>query len=177
MSHLHGADEADDLDMEPGVRVAPPNEPDELNNPLRELLAAYAHEAWSGWMHQMFEYGGYATIEVEDNGQPLTFWTMKPEKYERWQRQMKTPYADLPESEKPSDRQEAASLFDLIVGGLDLGGCLLIPVGSDPKAIAELLERALPPEAWVKFVQVVLDVTSDVDNHCGLAVRSGDRRE
>lgn len=64
----------------------------------REQLADYAHAAWSGWWLYAFSKG-----TVNDDGS-LTFpaWAV-----ERWTRQMKTPYADLPESEKASDRAEA----------------------------------------------------------------------
>ena len=48
---------------------------------LRELLANYAHDTWANWTIYMFEQGGYATIEADDGGEMLTFWTMKPEKY------------------------------------------------------------------------------------------------
>jgi len=33
---------------------------------------------------------------------------------ERWQRQMNTPYAELPEEEKNSDREEADKVLQLI---------------------------------------------------------------
>jgi hypothetical protein len=71
-----------------------------MTDEQRELLAAYAHEAWSGWMKYMLNekrgwhdnYGG---------------WTIAAEYVDRWTRQMNTPYADLPEYEKISDRAEA----------------------------------------------------------------------
>lgn len=80
----------------------------------REQLAAYAHEAWSGWMKYQFEHGGFSTIEADDDGKTVTFWTMNPEKYERWQRQMNTAYTDLPESEKVSDRDEADNILAIV---------------------------------------------------------------
>lgn len=81
---------------------------------LREGFAEYAHEAWAGWMKWMFEEGGFSTIQADDNGKTVTFWTMKPEKYERWQRQMNTPYADLPDGEKESDRLEADRMIEVM---------------------------------------------------------------
>lgn len=72
----------------------------------REKLAAYAHEAWSGWMKYMFSrcgdkrLGGGYCIPVE--------------LVERWQRQMTTPYTDLPENEKESDREEADKIMKLL---------------------------------------------------------------
>lgn len=73
---------------------------------MREPLAALAHEQWSGWMRYMFSTGTF-----NDDGT----WTMPAWAVERWQRQMNTPYAELPEAEKTSDRLEAdkvLALFD-----------------------------------------------------------------
>ncbi|MCL4863980.1 MAG: hypothetical protein KJZ93_31520 [Caldilineaceae bacterium] len=76
---------------------------------LREALAAYAHEAWSGWMKYM--------IDVK-RGWPDAYggWTIAAESLERWRRQMNTDYADLPESEKASDRAEADKMLAIIRG-------------------------------------------------------------
>lgn len=73
---------------------------------LREKLAALAHEQWSGWMRYMF-----SKAPVNEDGS----WTMPAWAVERWQRQMQTPYSDLSEEEKASDRTEAGrvlALFD-----------------------------------------------------------------
>ena len=53
-----------------------------------ELLAAIVHERWSRWMRWMFAH-----------------WT--EENIARWKHQMNTPYAELPEHSKESDRKEA----------------------------------------------------------------------
>lgn len=65
---------------------------------LREQLAEYAHERWSGWMEYLFDKSpinpvGAATIPIE--------------RVERWWRLMRTDYANLREEEKESDRDEA----------------------------------------------------------------------
>jgi len=74
------------------------------NDEIREALAAYAHEAWSGWMQYLFgkcaEEGGTLIIPV---------WAVA-----RWTRQMSTAYADLPESEKASDRAEADKMLAIL---------------------------------------------------------------
>lgn len=71
----------------------------------REALAEYAHEAWSGWMKYLF-----VKCEKNDDGEiVIPRWA-----YERWQRQMNTPYADLPESEKESDRLEADRMLEVL---------------------------------------------------------------
>lgn len=82
---------------------------------LIEKLADYAHEAWSGWMKYMFDKGAingfWQMSEAEAIG-----WTMPKELYQRWLRQSLTPYADLPESEKESDRKEARAILAIIEG-------------------------------------------------------------
>ena len=79
-----------------------------MSNHFRELLAAYAHDAWSGWMRYLFakcERSLQQQVVIPD-------WAV-----ERWTRQMTTPYADLPEEEKQSDRKEADQMLALM--GLD----------------------------------------------------------
>jgi hypothetical protein len=67
-------------------------------NDVREQLAAYAHEAWSGWMRYLFE----KSQANPDGTVTIPAWAV-----DRWRRQMDTPYAALPEAEKASDRAEA----------------------------------------------------------------------
>lgn len=64
---------------------------------LREVLAALAHEQWSGWMRYLFS-----------RCQPFRDGYEIPHEWaSRWERQMDTPYAELREDEKESDRKEA----------------------------------------------------------------------
>ncbi len=72
-------------------------------NDLREKLAAQAHAAWSGWMEYLF---GKCMGEKSALGQYQDI-TIPADLVARWSRQMQTPYADLPENEKASDRVEA----------------------------------------------------------------------
>lgn len=73
---------------------------------LTESLANYAHEAWSGWMRYLFE----KSTHNDDGTITIPAWAV-----ERWQRQMNTPYVDLPESEKDSDRAEAEKMLAITV--------------------------------------------------------------
>lgn len=73
---------------------------------IREMLAAYSHDsAWSGWMRYMI---GKGTLNPDGS------WTMPAWAVERWTRQMNTPYAELPEQEKNSDREEADKMLAII---------------------------------------------------------------
>lgn len=71
----------------------------------RELLAAYAHEAWSGWMRYLWD-----KAIANENGTL----TLPVVAVERWRRQMTTAYADLPEDEKRSDRKEADEMLAIV---------------------------------------------------------------
>lgn len=76
------------------------------SNILREALAAYAHDgAWSGWMKYQFSKG-----DLNPDGS----WTMPAWAVERWMRQMNTPYNQLSESERASDRAEADKMLAII---------------------------------------------------------------
>ena len=73
-------------------------------NDLREQLAAYSHEAWSQWMRYQFD----------KCGRNIDFYFIPIGFVERWTRQMSTPYDQLPESEKKSDRDEADKILALL---------------------------------------------------------------
>lgn len=85
-----------------------PKEGNELYQPteLRESLASYAHDAWSGWMSYLF---GRSTRNT-DGTVTIPKWAV-----ERWDRQVSTPYKDLSESEKESDRAEADKMIETMV--------------------------------------------------------------
>lgn len=71
--------------------------PDEL----REQLAALAHEQWTGWMQHLYS-------------RCLVYRTISQDDWDRWARQMATPYANLSEAEKDSDRKEADRVLALL---------------------------------------------------------------
>ena len=71
---------------------------------MREKLAKLAHEQWVGWMKYLFN-----KCAVTGNGLTIIpSWAV-----ERWRRQMNTPYEDLPEEEKETDRKEADKILEL----------------------------------------------------------------
>jgi hypothetical protein len=78
---------------------------DEGRARAREQLAAYAHEAWSGWMRYLFSLSTYP----DSSGAKIP-----GELVERWLRQLNTPYIDLSEAEKDSDRAEADKMLDIV---------------------------------------------------------------
>ena len=74
-----------------------------VTDDLREALAAYAHESWSGWMRYMF-----SRCHHLDKGSTVI---IPFSLVLQWRRQMHTAYADLPEEEKESDRAEADKIL------------------------------------------------------------------
>ena len=79
-------------------------------NDKREALAAYAHEAWAGWMEYLFRKSDKAPNGEVVISKPLV---------DRWVRQVQTRYEDLPENEKESDRAEADKILAIIQGDDD----------------------------------------------------------
>lgn len=73
----------------------------------REALAEYAHEAWSGWMNYMFSKCLNSSLVDGDLVIPKEF-------VQRWMRQASTGYNQLPEEEKPSDREQADKILTII---------------------------------------------------------------
>lgn len=72
---------------------------------VREQLAAYAHDAWAGWMKYLFE----KSTKNADGTATIPAWAV-----ERWTFQMNTPYSELPENMKPSDREEADKMLKIV---------------------------------------------------------------
>ena len=73
-----------------------------LENPeLVERLAAIEHERWSVWMRHLFSKCGISHFRNGVESLEIPAWAG-----EQWKRQMNTPYADLTEAEKESDRVE-----------------------------------------------------------------------
>jgi hypothetical protein len=80
-----------------GTSGADVSEQDELI----EKLAALSHEQWAGWTRWMMDmWGAY-----HESGELYR---------SRWKRQMLTPYAELSEAEKESDRIEARKMLAVV---------------------------------------------------------------
>lgn len=87
---------------------------------LKEELADYCHDAWSRWMRYMVSKGRLTTERQEFD---RTYWTqmeVPSALISRWNRQMKMPYNELPESEKGTDRDEAEKILSIVLKYLEL---------------------------------------------------------
>ena len=67
---------------------------------LREALAAVSHEIWIHWMEYLMPKALKGAYD--------------PETLARWQRQMATPYPELSEKEKESDRHQADKIMEAV---------------------------------------------------------------
>jgi hypothetical protein len=72
---------------------------------LVERLAALEHERWSGWMRYLFTKG-----YCRDDGA----FVMNAESVHWWTHLAETPYADLTEESKESDRAEVRKTLALL---------------------------------------------------------------
>lgn len=75
---------------------------------LREKLAAIEHERWADWQRYM-----HSKMVEHSNGKGE--WVCLPsDLFERWERQIATPYAELTEAEKQSDRDQVDRYWSFI---------------------------------------------------------------
>ena len=88
-----------------------------MNNELFEKLAAIEHERWPDWQRYMHSKC-VKVIDVDDEQkiEILREVELPVELYERWERQINTPYLELTEEEKESDRNQVRRYWDLIKG-------------------------------------------------------------
>ncbi len=73
---------------------------------LMERLADVQHQIWSHWMSHVFRECGQLT----DDGSFM----IDAGNVAQWQRQIDTPYGQLSEQEKASDRDQAARVLRVI---------------------------------------------------------------
>jgi hypothetical protein len=97
---------------------------------LIEALAAKEHASWARWMAYLFSR--CERVSVPGRGGPLfSALRIPPELVERWQRQITTPYAELSETEKQSDREEVAHILPIIKqftrASVSMGSAIVLP--------------------------------------------------
>ena len=86
---------------------APPGRVSVVTDDLREQLAAIEHERWADWQRYMF-----GLCKRHENGTI----TIPRGLVARWERLIDTPYAELTEVEKESDREQVERYRHLIEG-------------------------------------------------------------
>ena len=85
-----------------------------MSKDKREELASLEHDQWAHWTRYMLEVlqplvclGHASMLEAEAYGFVDSEAIKAVEAIKRWHRQINTPYADLTEKEKDSDREWA----------------------------------------------------------------------
>lgn len=78
---------------------------------LLEQLAAIEHERWAHWQ-------GYLHSKCSRNDDGSL--TIPSELVARWERQIKTPYQNLSEVEKKSDKDQVMVYLKFIINNVDL---------------------------------------------------------
>ena len=85
---------------------------------IAEALAALEHEQWAHWTRYMLgvlvEPLGMGLNEARVKGIETKGMAKAREALERWRRQIETPYAELTEDEKDSDREWAQKVMALL---------------------------------------------------------------
>jgi RNA polymerase-interacting CarD/CdnL/TRCF family regulator len=76
---------------------------------LTEVLAEIEHERWAHWQRYMHGKGK----RLQDGSLVIP-----AELVERWERQLQTPYSDLDETEKQSDRNQVERYLQTILNAL-----------------------------------------------------------
>lgn len=77
---------------------------------LLERLAAVEHQRWAHWQEYMHSKGAR-----QADGTLV----LPADLVERWDEQIATPYAELSDDEKESDREQVRAYLDIIKQGLE----------------------------------------------------------
>ena len=77
-----------------------------------EKLAALEHESWSGWTKWMLSQIEHEAAVIGDDFYVRDL-VMQLPCFKRWTRQMSTPYSELSEKEKESDRVEVRKKLEI----------------------------------------------------------------
>jgi len=82
---------------------------------LIEALAAIEHERWADWQRYVQRECAISHEYHDRKRGTRTGLILHPEDWQRWERQIATPYAQLSESEKQADRDQVMRYWPLIV--------------------------------------------------------------
>lgn len=77
---------------------------------LFEELSAIQHDIWASWQRYVHDNKTVATSQYEATQGRI----INQDDFERWQKQIDTPYAELTEKEKDGDREQVNKFWHLI---------------------------------------------------------------
>jgi len=82
---------------------------------LFEKLADIEHQRWADWQkHIMKESFKITGVFTHKNNNKMVQLEIPIEYWDNWERQINTPYSELSEKEKDSDREQVNRYWDLI---------------------------------------------------------------
>lgn len=105
----------------------------ELMLSLREALAELEHSQWAHWTKYMLECLHPITIRTPETQEVV----------DRWRRQITTPYGELSEQEKDSDREWAYKVLDLVLPYVTYQ--VMLEKQATHKVYEDLVKSAPPP--------------------------------
>lgn len=82
---------------------------------IKELIADFMHDQWSHWETWRNTQTTILGQTKDKRDIDCIDFSLHKETYDRWKRQMETPYADLSEKEKDSDREWAKKLITYLI--------------------------------------------------------------
>ncbi len=111
---------------------------------LKEQLAAIEHERWADWQRYMHsKMRGNALLGSDG---PYGYYVSAGQ-FEGWERQINTPYDELSEREKDSDREQVERYWPLIESLMQEKERLAII--DDLEAVNDMLNSPLDLKEWV----------------------------
>ncbi len=102
-------------------------------DPELERMADEVHQVWCSWMEYMFQQGERILV-----GGP---WSMNELAKRRWARQMITPYSQLLEDEKRTDREIARRYINIMSKEKGLESIPIMMICGCPLSIQNLIEK------------------------------------
>jgi hypothetical protein len=103
-----------------------------------EQLAAIEHDRWADWQAHVHDQGCQIWFEHQPNDHQSGGLVIPDFFLQRWERQIATPYAELSEAEKESDREQVARYWPLVVDFF--AGWIERYEPGDPRGVAMALE-------------------------------------
>lgn len=125
---------------------------------LVESLAGIAHDVWARWMRHLF-----AHCDSVADGHGQFCYQIPSHLAERWQRQMLTAYADLPDEEKASDR-EIAREYVQAIACKDTARRLADAVGHAPYVAPRVWNTAGPVTVEIRGVRITVELPQEVQD-------------
>ena len=123
---------------------------------LREKLADIEHQRWSHWQEYMFD----CAVKSGDDNLGIRTFAWPTAQADGWERQIATPYAELSEAEKQSDRNQVDRYWPLLQEYVNSILTEVLPeVDGINTLLDDILKREEKRENTARAYQRVFDAT------------------